>query len=175
MNRIIYQTNSISSPLRSSARTPSKPLSPNIQPSHTSIRDSLQSLKIQLPHNTSVPLQQQARKWSGQNLDINGSYPESDYVSMSSNMNNSQSLIMPYRDDLYTYNSNPNSANQTRTPQVPKNYCYYNPEYSDVRMTFRSNSVREDDETTTTSGSYTINHDDVDDDLAYRYQTSQVV
>ncbi|XP_045203249.2 protocadherin alpha-11-like isoform X2 [Mercenaria mercenaria] len=104
-------------------------------------------------------------------LDSTGSYPDSDYISLSSNHNYSQGNINPYRDSKYNYSSH--NINQLQPPI--QNRGYYNQGYGHY-PTYRSNSTRDDDDTTTTSGSYTINHEDLDDDIAAaQYQVSQVV
>lgn len=110
------------------------------------------------------------RNWC-QNLNSTGSYPDSDYVSLSSNHNYSQGHINPYRDSKYNYS--PHNVNQLKPPL--QNGGFLNPGYANY-STYRSNSTRDDDETTTTSGSYTINHEELDDDVAaVQYQVSQVV
>ena len=104
-------------------------------------------------------------------LDSTGSYPDSDYISLSSNHNYSQGHIHPFKDPKYHYN--PHNINTLKPPV--QNSGYYNHGYGNY-PTYRSNSTRDDDETTTTSGSYTINHEDLDDDLAAaQFQVSQVV
>lgn len=111
------------------------------------------------------------RNWC-QNLDSTGSYPDSDYLSLGSNPNYSQGQITPFREQPYQYHPHNGSQSKLPNPHVG----VMNPAYGNYYPTFRSNSTRDDDETTTTSGSYTINHDDIDDEIAAtQYQVSQVV
>ncbi|KAL4230410.1 Protocadherin-10 [Mactra antiquata] len=112
------------------------------------------------------------RNWC-QNLDSTGSYPDSDYISLSSNPNYSQGQITPYHDQTYNHY---NTSNSNQLKLSNPHMGVMNPGYGNYYPTFRSNSTRDDDETTTTSGSYTINHEDIDDDVAAtQYQVSQVV
>lgn len=110
------------------------------------------------------------RNWC-QNLDSTGNYLDSDYISLSSSNNYSQSHFDPYRELKFNYN--PHNINQSKPSTLHGGYL--NPSYGNY-PTYRSNSTRDDDETTTTSGSYTINHEELDDDIAAsQYQVSQVV
>lgn len=109
------------------------------------------------------------RNWC-QNLDSTGNYRDSDYISLSS-INHSQDHFDPYRELKFKYN--PHNINQSKPSTLHGGYL--NPSYGNY-PTYRSNSTRDDDETTTTSGSYTINHEELDDDIAAsQYQVSQVV
>lgn len=162
----------MSSPNRSSSRSPTKPANLKSALKYRDNVDGFGSAHVHSGVHSYNPAQ--TRNWC-HTYDANGSYPESDYHSMGSNPNCSQNHIPSYRDDVYTYSSNPDSANQVRTSSLSKNFGYYDPGLSDLHLAYRNNSVREDDETTTTSGSYTINHDDVDEDLRAQYQMSQVV
>lgn len=110
------------------------------------------------------------RNWC-QNLNSVGSYPDSDYTSLNSSHNYSNGHIQTYSDSKYNYN--PHNVNHSKPPV--QNGGFLNQGYANY-ATYRSNSTREDDETTTTSGSYTINHEDIDDDVAAaQYQVSHVV
>lgn len=168
---IINQTPHLPSMSRASVHDPLRTTSPNTKSSRT-FRDPYNH-PVQNTHpHSSVSSPNQNKNWYST---LDGSYPESDYLSLGSNPNNSQGQIPPYRGDRFAYNSNPNSANHPRSIPSSKNYGYYNPVYSENSLPYRTNSVRDDDETTTTSGSYTINHDDVDEDLQRQYPMSQVV
>ncbi|XP_052226809.1 protocadherin beta-18-like [Dreissena polymorpha] len=93
------------------------------------------------------------------NLNSTGSYPDSDYLSLGSNPNLSHVNTSMY----------PNSGKH-----VQKNFPhsgYVNSAFnlsSDFPL-YSSNSLRDDDEATTTSGSYTVNHEDLEDDLQRSY------
>lgn len=87
-------------------------------------------------------------------LDLTGSYPESDYLSLNSNQNCSKGQASPHR--------NPQCAHifqNIDTTLIAPHSAYHN-----SYETYRSNSTRDDDETTTTSGSYTIQPEDGDSD-----------
>lgn len=99
------------------------------------------------------------------NLNSSSSYPDSDYLSLSSNHNYSKGHMKPYQDLEFSGNLGFGPGSQN---------AYTNLSYDYQLQQYGCNSTRDDDETTTTSGSYTINHDDVDEDLAH-YRTSQVV
>lgn len=107
------------------------------------------------------------------NLDSTGSYPDSDYISLTSTHNYSQGHIPPYRGQKYDYS--PHNVNQSNSLLHSAGQGVLNPAYGNY-STYCSNSTRDDDEATTTSGSYTINPEELDDDLAMsKYQVSQVV
>ena len=168
MNRsacLIINQNPVSSlPAHKSSHSLGKPASSPTK-TYLTFQDSYTN-----PVNSQTTSSAQKTKPWYTNVDINGSYPESDYHSLST-ANNSHSHIS-------SYSSIPKSANHHRTLPGSPNYDYYSPVYSENHLSYRSNSVREDDETTTTSGSYTINHDDVDVDVELsqrQYQMSQVV
>ncbi|XP_052795491.1 protocadherin beta-16-like isoform X2 [Mya arenaria] len=135
------------------------PLKTDLQKSSVHYSDKQFSPKSHVAHNSHT--------WNNpkrcHNLNSSSSYPDSDYQSTSSNLNFSQGHLKPSRDSSYQYSANNSFPSPIHTG-------YNNPAYD---FQFRCNSTRDDDETTTTSGSYTINHEDVDDEL--RYRTSQVV
>lgn len=117
--------------------------------------------------------QNRVRNWcQNQRLDSTGSsHHDTDFPS--SHASHSKYGTLPqnnYPDSHLKWVHNPHSLSKL-SPAGLVNHAYDYP-------TFRTNSTRDDDETTTTSGSYTINEEDIEDDVKmaqYRHRVSMNV
>ena len=99
-------------------------------------------------------------EWRNRYLNSTSSYPDSDYMSsLGSTHNYSQTLMNRFPENGLTWGvHNTNLSKMSALGYVNHGYGggYHN----------YTSSTKDDDETTTTSGSYTINHEDLDEELA---------